>query len=145
MTQEVTASFYSCSNDSLRMESLTMCKMVPYKNGRCVADIKLRHIDNISAQAKDAKNIHRIMLFGSALEERCTERSDIDIAVFGRKAKNSYIDSREFREFKKGLFSFDWNQDYDVLYFREGEDHSAAIMEDISRGVEIFRRTPEWN
>ena len=46
-----------------------MCRMVPYKDGRCVADIKLRHIDNISEQAKAAKNIRRIMLFGSALED----------------------------------------------------------------------------
>lgn len=122
-----------------------MCRMVPYKDGRCVADIKLRHIDNISEQAKAAKNIRRIMLFGSALEDRCTERSDIDIAVFGDKSKSSYIDSKEFKAFKSGLFRFDWDQDYDVLYFKDDEESKEAIMADISRGVEIFRRTPEWN
>ena len=117
-----------------------MCKLDPYKDGRFVADIKLRHIDNIAEQAKEAKNIRRIMLFGSALEERCSERSDIDIAVFGTKAKGSYIDSKEFREFKRGLFRFDWDQDYEVLYFKDDEDCKAAIMTDIRRGVEIFRR-----
>ena len=122
-----------------------MCRMVPYKDGRCVADIKLRHIDNISEQAKAAKNIRRIMLFGSALEDRCTERSDIDIAVFGDKSKSSYIDSKEFKAFKSGLFRFDWDQDYDVLYFKDNEEGKDAIMHEICRGIEIFRRAPEWN
>lgn len=122
-----------------------MCKMVPYRDGRCVADIKLRHIDNIADRAKETKNIQRIMLFGSALEERCTEQSDIDIAVFGAKSKSRYIDSREFKAFKSGLFRFDWDQDYDVLYFKDDEDCKDAIMADISRGIEIFRRIPEWN
>ncbi len=122
-----------------------MCKMVPYKDGRCVADIKLRHIHNIAEQAKAAKNIRRIMLFGSALEESCSDRSDIDIAVFGFKSKSSYIDSKEFRAFKSGLFRFDWDQDYDVLYFKDDEKSKDAVMTDIRRGIEIFRRTPEWN
>ena len=122
-----------------------MCKMVLYKDGRCVADIKVPHIDNITKQAIDAKNIRRIMLFGSALEERCSERSDIDIAVFGSKSKGSYIDSKEFRAFKSGLFRFDWDQDYDVLYFKDDEECKDAIMKDISQGIEIFRRVPEWN
>ena len=122
-----------------------MCRMVPYKDGRCVADIKLRHIDNISEQAKAAKNIRRIMLFGSALEDRCTERSDIDIAVFGDKSKSSYIDSKEFKAFKSGLFRFDWDQDYDVLYFKDNEEGKDAIMIEICQGIEIFRRAPEWN
>ena len=30
------------------------------------------------------------MLFGSALEDRCTEKSDIDIAVFGDMSKGKY-------------------------------------------------------
>lgn len=122
-----------------------MCRMVPYKDGRCVADIKLRHIDNISEQAKAAKSIRRIMLFGSALEDRCTERSDIDIAVFGDKSKSSYIDSKEFKAFKSGLFRFDWDQDYDVLYFKDNEEGKDDIMTEICQGIEIFRRAPEWN
>ena len=79
-----------------------MCKLDPYKDGRFVADIKLRHIDNIAEQAKEAKNIRRIMLFGSALEERCSERSDIDIAVFGTKAKGSYQMCRKASAFRHG-------------------------------------------
>ncbi len=117
-----------------------MCKMVDYGNGNFVADIKLRHIRNISEQAKKTKNISRIMLFGSSLEERCTDKSDIDIAVFGVKTKGVYLDSKEFTDFKNALFSFDWNQDYDVLYFKETDRSEDSIMADINHGVEIYRR-----
>lgn len=67
-----------------------MCKMVQYENGKLVAGIKLPHIMNISKQAEKAKNISRIMLFGSSIEDRCTEESDIDIAVFGEKTRGRY-------------------------------------------------------
>ena len=120
-----------------------MCRMIPYSNAGYVAEIKLPHIKNISEPAKKAKGINRIVLFGSSLEERCTKDSDIDIAVFGMKTKGKYIDSKEFRDFKSSLFRFDWDQDYDVLYFKEGNEYQDAIMNDITNGVEIFRRTAE--
>lgn len=120
-----------------------MCKMVPYEENGYVAEIKLPHIKNITEQAKKTKHIQRIMLFGSSLEERCTGDSDIDIAVFGDKTKGSYIDSKEFRDFKSSLFSFDWNQDYDVLYFKDKEPYKADIIMNINNGVEIFRRAAE--
>ncbi len=119
-----------------------MCRMVPYKNGRSVADIKLRHIDNISAQAEKCRNITRIILFGSSLETRCTDRSDIDIAVFGDQAKGKYLQSKEFREFHRQLFLFDMNQDYDILYFTNGKTHTDRIMNDIAEGIEIYTRRP---
>ena len=119
-----------------------MCKLVQFKKDKYVADIKLHHILNIAKQAEKAKNIERIMLFGSAIEERCTKVSDIDIAVFGRKAKGKYLDSKEFMAFHDGLYQFDWDQDYDVLYFQEGTHRDDSIMADISNGVEIYRRDP---
>ena len=94
-------------------------------------------------QAQKAKNITKIILFGSSIEKRCTENSDIDIAVFGSLQKSKYIDSKEFRAFKSGLFSFDWDQDYDVLYFRDNTEYQDAIMDDINNGVEIYRRAAE--
>ena len=117
-----------------------MCKLVSYADGKKVADIKLKHIKNITEQAEKTKNISRIVLFGSSIEERCTDSSDIDIAVFGIKSKGSYIDSKEFRDFKSGIFCFDLEQDYDVLYFKENADNSDGIMNDINNGIEIFRR-----
>lgn len=120
-----------------------MCNLVRYKNSKLVADIKLPYIINISKQAEKAKNISRIMLFGSSIEERCTEESDIDIAVFGKKNRGRYIDSKEFADFKYNLFCFDWDQNYDVLYFKEDNKSQASIMQDINNGVEIFRRATE--
>ena len=119
-----------------------MCKLVQLNEDKYVADIKLHHIQNIVVQAKKAKNIERIILFGSSVEERCTKLSDIDIAVFGTKAKGKYLDSREFVAFHDGLYQFDWEQDYDVLYFQEGTHREDSIMADISHGVEIYRREP---
>ena len=119
---------------------MLMCKMVPLKDGRCVAEIKLKHILNIAEQAKNCPNISRIMLFGSALEERCTEHSDIDIAVFGEKSKRTYLLSDEFRDFHKRLYQYDWDQDYDVLYFEGKKKYTERIMDDIEKGIELYRR-----
>ena len=117
-----------------------MCKLVHYKDGQYVAEIKLGHIRNISSQAGKCKNISRIILFGSSIEERCTDRSDIDIAVFGKMQKAKYLGSGEFRNFQDQLFLYDLNQDYDILYFCDGKDYKDPIMADISCGTEIYRR-----
>lgn len=117
-----------------------MCKLVQYSRGKYVADIKLNHIKNVVEQAKKTKHIKKIMLFGSAIDSRCRDESDIDLAVFGDKTKGAYIDSKEYKAFKKALFQFDWNQDYDVLYFKDGGKYYDNIMNDINNGIEIFRR-----
>lgn len=117
-----------------------MCRMVSLKNGRSVAEIKLNHILNISEQAEKCPGINRVMLFGSALEERCTQGSDIDIAVFGNRPKGQFLRSREFRDFRKRLFGYDLNQDYDVLYFEDGKHYEDRILNDINRGIELYRR-----
>ena len=40
------------------------------------------------------------------------------------------------------LFLFDMNQDYDILYFTNGKRYTDQIMNDISEGIEIYRREP---
>ena len=117
-----------------------MCRLVSIGNGQFVADIKHKHIKNIAKLAGECKNISRIVLFGSSLEERCTEKSDIDIAVFGKKKKNRFLDSKEFRLFQDKIFMFDMNQDYDILYFCDDQEYNDAIMTDIKQGAEIYRR-----
>lgn len=117
-----------------------MCRLVQYQNGEYVADIKLKYIENIRNQAEKCSNISRIILFGSSTEERCSEQSDIDIAVFGRMSKLKYLGTKEFRKFQAHLFLFDFNQDYDILYFCDGQEYGDAIMSDINKGVEIYRR-----
>ncbi len=120
-----------------------MCKLVQYQNFGYIADIKLPHVKNITELAAKTRNISKIVLFGSSIEDRCTANSDIDIAVFGELSKGRYIDSTEFRTFKNGLFRFDRDQDYDVLYFKENSKHNDAIMFDINKGVEIYRRAAD--
>ena len=119
-----------------------MCKLKKLANGQSVAEIKYTFINNIIEQAAKCNNISRIMLFGSALEERCSDRSDIDIAVFGEQSKNKYIKSKEFKEFQRSLFLFGdaFSQDYDILYFRDGVEYMDAIIDDINNGAEIYRR-----
>ena len=118
-----------------------MCSLVEIENGGYVADIKHKYIINIADAAKDCKNISRIMLFGSATQTRCTESSDIDIAVFGRKKRNEYLRSGEFKSFQRKLFSFgDVSQNYDILYFCDEKTGDDPIMRDIDSGTEIFRR-----
>ena len=95
---------------------------------------------NIASEADKCKNISRIMLFGSSLEERCTESSDIDIAVFGKMKKNQYLESSEFRGFQDRVFLYDLNQDYDILYFCEDQEYHDPILNDINQGAEIYRR-----
>ena len=118
-----------------------MCRLVKVNNNY-VADIKKKYILNIAEQAKQCANIHRIVLFGSALEERCTDRSDIDIAVFGKKSQSEYRRSKEFKNFQRQLFSFegDFSQDYDILYFCEGKPTDDPILANINQGAEIYRR-----
>ncbi len=117
-----------------------MCKLVKYGNGNLIADIKVKYVENIVKQAKKSKNIMRIMLFGSSIEERCSELSDIDIAVFGTMSKAKYLKSSEYKKFQDCLFLYDLEQDYDILYFCEGQEYKDAIMNDIVQGAEIYRR-----
>jgi predicted nucleotidyltransferase len=117
-----------------------VCRLVSFEGDKKVADIKLPYIQNIAEQASTAKNINRIMLFGSATEERCTERSDIDIAVFGDLSKTTYLRSKEFKQFQDRVFLFDLDQDYDILYFSEKKKNHDPILYDIYRGTEIYRR-----
>ena len=119
-----------------------MCKLIELNNGNYVADIKHKYIVNIADQAGQCSNISRIVLFGSALETRCTEESDIDIAVFGKESKTKYLRSKEFKEFQRRLFSFgdSFHQNYDILYFCDSKTTNDAIMGEIDKGIEIYRR-----
>ena len=77
-----------------------MCKMIHYKDGKYIADIKHKYILNIVKLAELCENINRIMLFGSSLEERCTDESDIDIAVLGSNQKASICNQRNSKIFR---------------------------------------------
>ena len=66
-----------------------MCRVVPMQIGDrqiMVADIKQKYIQNIIDAVQKCDLIDRIVLFGSSIEERCRESSDMDIAVFGNQS-----------------------------------------------------------
>lgn len=95
-----------------------------------------------SSKLKKCKNISKIILFGSSIEERCQQKSDIDIAVFSEKKPTSYLKSAEFRNFNDKIFAFNNfdGQDYDILYFAENNNDTSKLMQNIKNGAEIYRR-----
>ncbi len=124
-----------------------MCKLVQLASGKYVADIKLDYILNIVKLASETENIDRVVLFGSATEERCKNESDIDIAVFGKMSKAKYLRSKEYDKFHTDviLYGGNFKQDYDILYFSEPAKNTGAVMDDIENGVEIYRRSTKCN
>ena len=104
-----------------------------------VADIKQKYIENIVSAARDCSYIDRVVLFGSSLENRCQEESDIDLAVFGNVSRGKCLTSRSYEQFLSKIYSFnDFNQAYDILYFRNGSSNNSAIMDDIEKGEVIY-------
>lgn len=118
-----------------------MCQLRKIADDVYVAEIKYDYIVNVIQQAKKCKNISRIILFGSSQEERCQESSDIDIAVFGKKTRNNYLQSAEFRKFSEEIFAFNNfdGQDYDILYFKDDCKMDSELMQNIAAGTEIYR------
>lgn len=129
----------------IRMEGEgIMCRIVSMDTNfgtKCrVADIKKDYISNIIKNARICPDIDYIVLFGSALEDRCRDHSDIDIAVFGKKTEGRMLTSGKYRNFENAVYSFGDFQDYDVLYFKIGKNTGSDIMKDIKNGTLIYKR-----
>ncbi len=106
-----------------------------------VADIKKKYMLNIVDAASKCDIIDRVILFGSSIEERCTEDSDIDIAVFGKQNPSRVLSSKKYERFARQLYAYDnHNQGYDILYFKQGTKSNSPIMESILRGEVIYER-----
>ncbi len=121
-----------------------MCRLVEIKTNqgeKCrVADIKKEYIMNIIKNAHICSAIDEIILFGSAIEERCTEHSDIDIAIFGKKSEHQFLTSKSYRDFANRIFQYGEFQDYDMLYFRRNQKYTDGILRDISKGETIYKK-----
>lgn len=122
-----------------------MCKVVTMNvdNRKIrVADIKKKYVNNIIDAAKKCDIIERVILFGSSIEDRCKENSDIDIAVFGKQIRSKALASKKYERFARQLFAFNnFEQDYDILYFKSGTKSKSVIMDDIQRGEVLYERT----
>ena len=120
-----------------------MCKVVTIDIGGksiAVADIKLDYIKNIVDLASRCEKIKRIVLFGSAIEDRCTKNSDIDLAVFGDESENKILLSKSYKDFVKGVFAYDFSQNYDILYFKNNSQNTLPIMANINKGTVLYEK-----
>jgi hypothetical protein len=54
-------------------------------------------------------------------DERCTEQSDINIAVVSNVTRSRLYEAKTYREFKKNLYGIDFEQYYDILQFNSIE------------------------
>ena len=121
-----------------------MCKMVSMTiNNRSimVADLKVDAINNAIDKISELKEISKAILFGSALEERCTEDSDIDIALFGEMTENRFFSRKDVSDFKYALAKgCGLREAYDILYFQNKDyDSDSLIMIEIrEKGQTIY-------
>ena len=121
-----------------------MCQVVRMNTGDRqirVADIKKKYIQNIIDAAKKCDLIDRVVLFGSSLEERCNEMSDMDLAVFGNQSPARALTSKKYEAFSRQISSFDqYSQVYDILYFRSGAVNKSPIIEEIKKGEILYAK-----
>ncbi len=122
-----------------------MCKIVNVKiNGKTiqVAEIKKKYIQNIVDAAEECDMIDKIIIFGSCIRPDCKEDSDIDVAVFGSLTRVKGMTSAKYRRFADRLAMYDdFNQSYDLLYFKSDENYKEAIMDEIEKGEVLYVRS----
>jgi predicted nucleotidyltransferase len=98
-----------------------MCKLVSFKTSDGteikVADIKAKTLEQIIDLASICKKIDYVFLFGSTVEERCTDKSDIDIAIVSNVSRAKLFRAKDYNQFTSGLYNIDSEQDYDILQF----------------------------
>ena len=86
-----------------------MCKMIHYKDGKYIADIKHKYILNIVKQAELCENICRIMLFGSSLEENGALTNQILILLFSESnQKINICNQRSSKIFRISCSCMTW-------------------------------------
>ena len=121
-----------------------MCRVVELNiDGRLirVADVKQKYMANIIDAAQKCDYIDRVVLFGSACGQRCTEESDIDLAIFGNQPEGKCLTSAKYRKFARQLSSFDeFRQNYDLLYFKTGKKYTGMIMKHIMEGETLYEK-----
>ena len=125
-----------------------MCKLVRVKTNQNryvnVASHKKDCIATIIRAAQKCRHIDQIILFGSALEERCTEHSDIDIAIISDIPRSKLFRDKEYDAFTRTIYLHDRNQSYDILQFNtQGaiEKSSAYVCKEIlTKGKMIYQK-----
>lgn len=127
-----------------------MCRLVELETNYGlkikVADIKKVCVQNIIEAAPQCRQISEIILFGSALEERCTERSDVDIAIISKRGVSGLSGTKGYEMFMNRLYECNKDQEYDRIYFKsvkeieEKKDTVLICRELLEKGELIYRR-----
>lgn len=102
-----------------------MCNLIPIQTNTGeivkVASIKADTIKKISELTSLCSKIDYIYIFGSSLTEKCTHKSDIDIAIISNITRSKLFRNKEYTEFTNKLYGIDPEQDYDILQFNSLE------------------------
>lgn len=128
-----------------------MCQMVQVKTNFDteieVADIKKDIIENIVEAAGICTRICQIILFGSVIESRCTEDSDVDMLVVSDVSRSRLYKDKGYREFLKKLHDKDdYEQMYDVICVHgmdevyQKQDMVCLFRDVIENGKTLYRR-----
>lgn len=125
-----------------------MCNLVDLKTNYGstvrVASIKKASIENIISAASSCDKIDEIILFGSSLQERCHDSSDIDIAIVSNIGRAKLFNSKSYRNFTSRVYTFKLGQDYDILQFNSISDiknSRDSVCYDIEKkGKVIYKR-----
>lgn len=108
-----------------------------------VADIKKDIIEEIIRIAAECKLIDKIYLFGSSLEKRCTQKSDIDLAIVSNVTRSKLFRSKSYDDFTTKLYKINEGQDYDILTFNSQaalDNSKEFVARDIlTKGKVIFK------
>lgn len=128
-----------------------MCRMISVKTNFEteveVADIKKDVVENIIEAAAACARISRIILFGSVIETRCTEDSDVDMVVVSDTSRSRLYKDKSFQLFLKKLHDRDdYEQIYDVICVHgmdevyRNQNSTGLFREVAENGKTLYRR-----
>lgn len=113
-----------------------------------VADVKKIFIENILEAAATCSRICQIILFGSAIESRCTETSDIDMLIISDTARSKLYKNKSYQEFLKRLHDQDnYEQMYDIICVHGIDEiyrnlNTTGLFQNIiENGKTLYRRS----
>ncbi|MCI6242952.1 MAG: nucleotidyltransferase domain-containing protein [Agathobacter sp.] len=125
-----------------------MCRLVSIQTNTGtyikVADIKAEIIKKILKIAPICSKIDHIYIFGSSVEERCTEKSDIDMAIVSNITRSKLYNDKDYKEITNRLYNIDLEQDYDILQFNSVDSikksKDAVCIDILTKGKLIYSR-----
>ena len=128
-----------------------MCRMVNIKTNFDteieVADIKKDVVENIIKAADACIPICQIILFGSVLDSRCREDSDVDLLIVSDTVRSKLYRDKRYQEFLKRLHDKDdYEQMYDVICVHgldevyQNRKNTELFRDVIEGGKTLYRR-----